>query len=163
MTIQLKEMNGVSFFSPWQLSPRVIAAGLASSSLSLCSRRTVLESRLVIQAPSPRELYAQKSPTGEKRRLHYFFRASVMDCLGETELRIHWKIIVNFAYFSILVISVLVIAGYLTKSKISKAGASFISSHILFPALIVISFKFNNILRAPRLNGSRRSLSNPTL
>lgn len=35
MTTELKETNGVSFFSPWQLSPRVIAAGLSSSSLSL--------------------------------------------------------------------------------------------------------------------------------
>lgn len=53
-----RETNGVSFFSPRKLSPRVIAAGLSSSSLSLCSRRTVLESRLVIQVPSSRELYA---------------------------------------------------------------------------------------------------------
>lgn len=74
MTTELKEANGVSFFSPWQLSLRVIAAGLSSSSFSisftLCSRRTVLKSRLIIQVPSSRELCARKSPTSEKRRLH---------------------------------------------------------------------------------------------
>ena len=72
------QRNGVSFFSPWQLSLRVIAVGfslsLSLSLSSLRSRRTILESCLVIQVPSSRELYAQKSPTSEKRRLHYFFR-----------------------------------------------------------------------------------------